>query len=78
MIGLIALLLAIPADARLALHAGEHRIEKISPGFDAPDRFRVIEFDAQGRAERGPDGKLVALQVQSHGDSHPQRVVRMR
>jgi hypothetical protein len=44
--------------------------------FDAPDRFRVVELDTQGRAERGPDGKLVAFSVQAFGDRAPTRIVR--
>ncbi len=61
MIGLIALLLAIPADARLALHAGEHRIEKISPGFDA------IESEGPLHAEILPSGNELLLEPSAKG-----------
>jgi len=49
---------------------------KMELRFSAPDRFRVIEFDAQGHAERGPDGKVVALAARAYGDSHDERLVR--
>ena len=46
--------------------------------FTAPDRFRLLEFDALGRAERGPDGKVAALVARAHGDARDERAVRMR
>ncbi len=45
--------------------------------FSAPDRFRIVEFDAQGHAERGPDGSVVALAARPHGDAHDERLVRV-
>src|SRR5262249_3202993 len=54
--------------------AGYGRVEMF---FDAPDRFRVLEFDATVRAEMGPDGRVAALIAQSHGDSQPARAVRV-
>jgi len=45
--------------------------------FDAPDRVRVLEFDATARAEMGKDGKVVALVTQSYGDPSPTRIVRV-
>ena len=51
---------------------------KMELRFSAPDRFRVIEFDAQGFAERGPDGKVVALSARPHGDNRDERLVRVR
>ena len=50
---------------------------KMELRFSAPDRFRVIEFDAQGFAERAPDGKVVALAARAHGDDHEERLVRL-
>lgn len=44
--------------------------------FSAPDRFRIVEFDAQGHAERGPDGKVVALAARPYGDARDERLVR--
>jgi hypothetical protein len=49
---------------------------KMELRFSAPDRFRVLEFDAVGYAERGPDGKVVALNARSYGESHDERLVR--
>ena len=43
--------------------------------FDAPDSFRILEFDARVRAERGPDGRVAAFTVQTYGDK-PERLVR--
>jgi protocatechuate 3,4-dioxygenase beta subunit len=54
---------------------GYGRIELL---FDARDRFRVLEFDSTGHAERGPDGKLTALIVRNFGDPKPTRVVPVR
>lgn len=45
--------------------------------FDARDRFRVLEFDASGRPELRPDGKVGALLVQSFGDRKPTRGPRV-
>lgn len=46
--------------------------------FEAPDRFRIIELDVRGRAERGPDGKVMALAGRAHGNKHDERLVRLR
>jgi catechol 1,2-dioxygenase len=54
---------------------GYGRVEML---MDARDRFRVLEFDATGKPELGPDGKIAALIVQSYGDTKPTRAVRVR
>jgi len=55
------LLFAIPADARVMLHAGAYRIEKISPGFDA------VETEGPLHAELLPSGDELLLEPQSRG-----------
>ena len=58
---LLALLFAIPADARLSLHGGDHRIEKISPGFEA------VETEGPLRAELLPSGDELLLEPTGQG-----------
>ena len=60
MIALLALL-AVPADARLSLHAGARVIEKVKPG--------VLAVEAEGplRAEMLPSGNEVLLEPQAKG-----------
>ena len=58
---LLALLLASPAEARLSLHAGDHRIEKISPGFEA------VETEGPLRAELLPSGDELLLEPSGRG-----------
>jgi hypothetical protein len=62
-IGFIALLLAIPAEARLSLHAGEHRIEKIAPA-------EFVETDGPLHAELLPSGNELLLEPSSKGVAH--------
>ncbi len=58
---LLTLLFAIPADARLSLHGGDHRIEKISPGFEA------VETEGPLRAELLPSGDELLLEPTGQG-----------
>ena len=58
---LLALLLAIPADARVSLHADAHRIEKISPGFEA------VETEGPLHAELLPSGDELLLEPSGPG-----------
>ena len=58
---LLALLFAIPADARVSLHAGAHRIEKISPGFEA------VETEGPLHAELLPSGDELLLEPSGPG-----------
>lgn len=57
---LLALLLAIPAEARLSLHAGEHRIERIDPA-------DVVETEGPLRAELLPGGNELLLEPSAKG-----------
>jgi len=59
-IALLALL-AVPADARLSLHAGAHVIEKVQPGLLA------VEAEGPLRAELLPSGNEVLLEPQAKG-----------
>ncbi len=61
MIALAALLVAIPADARISLQTGAHRIEKISPGFDA------VETEGPLHAELLPSGDELLLEPSAKG-----------
>jgi hypothetical protein len=61
LIAAAALLLALPADARLSLHAGAHLIEKIQPGFLA------VESEGPLRAELLPSGNELLLEPQAKG-----------
>lgn len=63
MIGLVALLLAIPAEARLSLHAGEHRIEKIDP-------VDAVEAEGPLHAELLPSGNELLLEPKEKGVGH--------
>jgi protocatechuate 3,4-dioxygenase beta subunit len=49
---------------------------KVELRFEAPDRYRIVEFDGQGHADRGQDGKVVALTLRSFGDTADMRIVR--
>jgi catechol 1,2-dioxygenase len=49
---------------------------KVELRFEAPDRYRIVEFDGSGRAERGPEGTVVALTLRSFGDTADTRIVR--
>jgi catechol 1,2-dioxygenase len=62
------------ADTLYTEIAGFGRVEMF---FDAPERFRVLEFDGTGRGEMGRDGKVAALIAQSYGDPKPIRAVRV-
>ena len=57
---LCALLLAIPAEVRLSLHAGEHRIEKIEPADAA-------ETEGPLHAELLPSGNELLLEPSAKG-----------
>ncbi len=57
---LLALLLAIPPDARITLHAGEHHIEKIAPA-DA------VEAEGPLHAELLPSGNELLLEPSAKG-----------
>jgi hypothetical protein len=61
--GLVALLLAIPAEVRLTLHAGEHHIEKIAPA-------EFVETDGPLRAELLPSGNELLLEPSAKGVAH--------
>jgi hypothetical protein len=62
LIGLL-LLLAVPADARIGLHAGEHHIEKIDPA-DA------VETEGPLHAELLPSGNELLLEPSAKGVAH--------
>ena len=57
---LVALLLAIPAEARLSLHAGQPRIEKIDPA-------DVVETEGPLHAELLPSGNELLLEPSARG-----------
>jgi len=61
LIAAAALLLAIPADARLSLRAGAHAIEKVRPGFVA------VETEGPLHAELLPSGNELLLEPQAKG-----------
>jgi hypothetical protein len=61
LIGAALLLLAIPADLRLSLHAGEHHIEKIDW------RVETVETEGPLRAELLPSGNELLLEPVSKG-----------
>jgi len=58
---ILALLLAIPAEQRLSLHAGAQVIEKVQPG--------VLSLETEGplRAEMLPSGNEALLEPQAKG-----------
>jgi len=58
---LLALLLAVPAELRLSLHAGEHHIEKISWLAEA------VESEGPLRAELLPSGNELLLEPSGRG-----------
>jgi hypothetical protein len=58
---LAALLLAVPADVRVALHSGEHRIEKIDW------RAEAVETEGPLRAELLPSGNELLLEPSGKG-----------
>jgi hypothetical protein len=60
-LALLALLLAVPAEKRLSLHAGDHRIEKLD--------FAVEAVEAEGplRAELLPSGNELLLEPSGPG-----------
>ena len=57
---LLALLSAIPAEARLSLHADEHRIEKIDPA-------DIVETEGPLHAELLPSGNELLLEPSAKG-----------
>lgn len=57
---LLALLLAVPAEARLSLHAGDHRIEKIDP-------VDAVESEGPLHAELLPSGNELLLEPSAKG-----------
>ena len=58
---LLALLVAVPADLRVSLHAGEQRIEKIDW------RAESVETDGPLRAELLPSGNELLLEPSAKG-----------
>jgi len=57
----VVLLLAIPADARLTLHAGEHRIERIALAAE------TVETEGPLHAELLPSGNELLLEASAKG-----------
>jgi hypothetical protein len=57
---LVALLLAVPAELRLSLHAGEKRIEKIDPAL-------AVESEGPLRAELLPSGNELLIEAEAKG-----------